>query len=220
MGRVARGLVRVLAAALMVAGLTTMLIACGGDGGGSHGGGGDDGGGPGSPPAAGEKTYTNADCGFSVTYDAQRFDVFEEADEGSGLIVVIADSGQTGGPSAIKISVGASGADGTAYEPGSAEAMAALQAQFGGIEEDLAEADFGEPEKCTLGGLPALCASIGGAIPALPIDDPGLTGRISGALWADKSMLVLVGAPSAVFDETEPALQEVVDSIVIDVEAD
>lgn len=214
MGRVARGLVRMPAAVLLVAGLATILIGCGGGGG--------DGAGDvsSSQSASGEKTYTNADYGFSVTYDAQRFDVFEEADEGSGLIVVIADSGQTGAPSAIKISVGASGSGGTSYEPGSAEAMAALQAQFGGFEEDFAEADFGEPEECSLGGVPALCASIGGAVPALPIDDPQLAGRISGTLWADKSMFVLAGAPSAVFDETEPALRKVVDSIVIDVEAD
>jgi hypothetical protein len=219
MGRVARGLVLVSAAILLVAGLATIVIGCGGDGGDSTDGG-DDGGVSGSPSAAGEKTYTNADYGFSVTYDPQRFDIFEEIGEASGLIVVIADSSQTDGPSAIKISVGSSGPGGTVYEPGSTEAMAGLQAQFGGFKEDFAEADFGEPEECTLGGLPALCAYIGGAIPALPIDDPQLTARIYGTVWADKGMFVLVGAPSPIFGEMEPVLQEVVDSIVIEAAAD
>lgn len=212
-----RGLVHGLLQ-VMIGVAAVTAVACGspGDGGGGTG---DES--PSSPATvAREKTYTNADYGFSVTYDARRFEIFEEIAEGSGLIVLIADAGQTEGPAAVKISVGAEAAGAKVYEPGSGETMETLRAEFRGLKEDFAEADVGEPEECSLGGLPALCTYVGGTIPSLPIDDPQLTARLWGTRWSTKAMFVLAGTPSPIFGETEPALVEIVDSITIDQSAE
>jgi len=160
-------------------------------------------------------TYANDEFGFSVTYDPQRFGVFEEMPEGSGYGVLILDESEGSGPAAVRISVApAAGAQAT-YEPGSGEAMTLLRDQFDGIREDLSGADYGAPEECTLGGLPALCAEVEGAIPALPIEGETLTGRLYGTVWGGSTMLVFIGAPTSTWGEAEGPLVQVVDSIKI-----
>lgn len=207
-----RGIVRALAAA-SVGVLLVFVAACGG------GDTGDGGQGAATSPAA-EKmtTYTNAEYGFSVTYDERRFDVFDEQTEGSQLVLFIADSDQTDGPAVAKIAVGAAGS-GEDCDPGSPQAMESLRAVFAGLAEDFTEADVGEPEECTLGGLPALCTYVGGSVPALAIGDRQVTTKLYSTRWADKVMLVLMGTPSPVFGENEAALTKIVDSITIDTAA-
>jgi len=170
-------------------------------------------------PDAGLTTYTNDDFGFSLSYDPARFGVFEEMPEGSGLGILIADESQETGPAAIRISVVPIGDGQTTYEPGSDEAMEVLRGRFDGIGEDLSGAQYGDPQECTLGGVPALCAAVEGPVPALPIDGP-LTGRLYGTVWGDTVMLVFTGAPSAAWSKAEGPLTAVVDSIDISTAAD
>ena len=203
-----------LVVSVAMSALLLLAVGCGGDGTDDAT---DDAGGDGSAaPASQPTTYTNDEFGFSVTYDPQRFDTVDEVAEEPDFNLVLIDSSQTDGPAAIRITVGASGPDGPRFEPGSPETMEALEAQFAEFSKALPDADIGETEECTLGGLPALRVYVGGTIPGVPIDDPQLTGMIYGTAWADKGMFVLVGTPSPIWGENEAGLQEVVDSITIE----
>lgn len=171
-------------------------------------------------PQARQKTYQSALFGFSMTYDTRRFEVVDEVATDSSLMLTLGESAQADGPIVIRLSLTAAGEGMPRYTPGTPQADAALRAQFEGFKEDFAEARLGEPQEYTLAGLPGLVAAVGGAVPALPIDDPQLVGKVYGTLWEDGALSVLAGAPSSVWAQAEQYVDEVVRSISLDAATD